>query len=83
MERYDLPVLFTENEREKYVDWALKKEKILFPTAVLAALLDVFVLLGTVFYLWEMRTEPVSYTHLDVYKRQQKELPGKHSEKVA
>lgn len=57
MERYDLPVLFTENEREKYVDWALKKEKILFPTAVLAALLDVFVLLGTVFYLWEMRTE--------------------------
>lgn len=57
MERCDLPVLFTENEREKYVGWALKKERVLLPTAVLTILLDALVLLGTVFYLWEMRTE--------------------------
>lgn len=56
-EQYDLPVLFTENEREKYVSWALKKEKVLLPMAVLAGLVDVLVLLAAVCYLWNTRTE--------------------------
>lgn len=40
-EYYNLPVHFTEDEREKYAAWGIKKEKVKTPFTVLFLLLDV------------------------------------------
>ncbi len=55
MESYFLPVLFTETERKNYIKWALKKEKILMPTAVITILIDLFVAIETVFFLLQIQ----------------------------
>ena len=38
-ERYELPVLFTEEERNTYAAWGIKKEKVLMPFAITTVLL--------------------------------------------
>ena len=48
-ERYELPVLFTEEERNTYAAWGIKKEKVLMPCAIATVLIYVVT---------------VSYTHL-------------------
>ena len=55
METYDLPVLFTEEERRKYAEWGCRKEKVLIPFAVTAIVIDVIVLIGTAIYFLSVR----------------------------
>ena len=38
-ESYELPVLFTEEERKAYADWGIKKEKVLIPFAIVTILI--------------------------------------------
>ena len=40
-ERYELPVLFTEEERNTYAAWGIKKEKVLMPFAIATVLIYV------------------------------------------
>lgn len=54
-EKYFLPVLFTEEERRRYADWGIKKEKVLIPFAIITILIDLFVILGTVVFLFMVR----------------------------
>ena len=52
-ERYELPVLFTEEERNAYAAWGIKKEKVLMPFAIATVLIYVVT-----------AAFAVSYTHL-------------------
>ncbi len=54
-EKYYLPVLFTEEERRRYAEWGIKKEKALLPFAVITIMLDLLVLLGTLAYFLMVR----------------------------
>lgn len=54
-ETYYLPVLFTEDERRKYAEWGIKKEKVLIPFAIITILIDLLVALGTVVYFFLVR----------------------------
>lgn len=38
-ENYELPVLFTEEERKAYASWGIKKEKLLMPFAIATILI--------------------------------------------
>ena len=38
-ENYELPVLFTEEERKAYASWGIKKEKLLMPLAIATILI--------------------------------------------
>ena len=38
-ESYELQVLFTEEERNTYADWGIKKEKVLMPFAIATVLI--------------------------------------------
>ena len=40
-ESYELQVLFTEEERNTYADWGIKKEKVLMPFAIATVLIYV------------------------------------------
>lgn len=53
-EFYNLPVLFTETERERYAEWGIKKEKTIMPLAILAISLDALLLIGMGLYLFGM-----------------------------
>ena len=54
-EKYYLPVLFTEEERRRYAEWGIKKEKALLPFAVITIMLDLLVFLGTLAYFLMVR----------------------------
>lgn len=59
MEKYYLPVLFTEDEQKRYAEWGIKKEKFLVPFAIITIVIDVIAVLGTViFFLGVRRSEP-------------------------
>lgn len=49
-EYYNLPVQFSEEERQQYVAWALKKEKTLKPFFTIVVLVDLSILIGTLLY---------------------------------
>lgn len=46
-EYYNLPVRFTEEEREKYAAWGIKKQKVETPFGILFLLLNVAAIFGT------------------------------------
>lgn len=50
-EYYNLPVRFTEEEREHYAAWGIKKEKTLAPFSIILILIDLTVTACTVLYL--------------------------------
>lgn len=49
-EYYNLPILYTREERERYRKWGIKKAKILRPMAVLVIGIDLVVTVGTIIY---------------------------------
>lgn len=49
-EYYNLPVLYTREEREQYMKWGVKKARTLMPTGLLVAGIDLTVTAGTVIY---------------------------------
>jgi len=61
-EKYYLPVLFTEEERKRYAEWGIKKEKVLVPFALITILIDLFVLIGTGVYLFAVREQEPYFT---------------------
>lgn len=50
-EYYNLPVQFTEEEREAYAAWGMKKEKLLRPYAVIVILIDLTIMACTALYI--------------------------------
>ena len=54
-ERYELPVLFTEEERNTYVAWGIKKEKVLMPFAIATILIYVVTAAFVVMKVWGVR----------------------------
>ena len=56
-EHYNLPVLFTEEERQRYAAWGIKKEKTLLPFGMIAAIIEVLGLTALVIYLLGVRSQ--------------------------
>ena len=54
-ERYELPVLFTEEERNAYAAWGIKKEKVLMPFAIATVLIYVVTAVFVVMKVWGVR----------------------------
>ena len=50
-EHYNLPILFTEEERQRYAAWGIKKEKTLLPFGIIAAIIEVLGVTALVIYL--------------------------------
>ena len=67
-ETYYLPVLYTEEERKKYAEWGIKKEKFLMPFAVVTIIIDLIVMVGTIVALFKIREkEPYFSAFLSTY----------------
>ena len=54
-ENYELPVLFTEEERKAYASWGIKKEKVLIPFAIATILIYVVTAAFVVMKVWGVR----------------------------
>lgn len=54
-ESYELPVLFTEEERKAYADWGIKKEKVLIPFAIVTILIYIAAAALVVMKVWGVR----------------------------
>ncbi len=54
-ERYELPVLFTEQERRNYAAWGMKKEKVLMPFAIVTVLIYAVTAAFVVMKVWGVR----------------------------
>ena len=54
-ESYELPVLFTEEERKAYAAWGMKKEKVLIPFAVITILIYLAAAVLVVRKVWGVR----------------------------
>ena len=54
-EKYYLPVLYTEEERKKYAEWGIKKERFLMPFAVITIIVDLIVIIETGVVLFKIR----------------------------
>ncbi len=54
-ERYELPVLFTEEERRNYAAWGMKKEKVLIPFAIVTVLIYAVTAAFVVMKVWGVR----------------------------
>ena len=54
-ERYELPILFTEEERNTYAAWGIKKEKVLMPFAIATILIYVVTAAFVVMKVWGVR----------------------------
>ena len=54
-ESYELQVLFTEEERNTYADWGIKKEKVLMPFAIATVLIYVVTAAFVVMKVWGVR----------------------------
>ena len=54
-ESYELQVLFTEEERNTYADWGIKKEKVLIPFAIATILIYVMTAAFVVMKVWGVR----------------------------
>ena len=67
-EYYNLPVLFTEEERRRYAAWGIKKEKTLLPFGIIAAIIEALGLAALVIYLLGVRSrEPYFSAYLSVW----------------
>ena len=59
-EKYELPIKFTEEQREKYAEWGIKKEKVLMPMAAVTILIDLLTVLWVVGRVWLIReSDPI------------------------
>ncbi len=56
-ECYELPVLFTEEERKAYADWGMKKEKALMPFAAATVLIYIVAAVLVGWRVWGIREE--------------------------
>lgn len=54
-EKYELPVLFTEEERREYAAWGMKKEKTLLPFAIATILIYIAAAVLIVIKVWGVR----------------------------
>ena len=54
-ERYELPILFTEKERNTYATWGIKKEKVLMPFAIATILIYAVTAAFVVMKVWGVR----------------------------
>lgn len=52
---YELPVLFTEEERKAYAAWGMKKEKVLLPFAMITILIYLAAAVLVVLKVWGVR----------------------------
>lgn len=67
-EKYYLPVLYTEEERKKYAEWGIKKERFLMPFAVITIIVDLIVIIETGVVLFKIRErEPYFSAFLSTY----------------
>ena len=67
-EKYYLPVLYTEEERKKYAEWGIKKEKWMGPFTVISIIIYLVVSSGTVAVLWKIREkEPYFSAFMSAY----------------
>ena len=67
-EKYYLPVLYTEEERKKYAEWGIKKERFLMPFAVVTIIIDLLVIVETGVVLFKIRErEPYFSAFLSTY----------------
>ena len=67
-EHYNLPILFTEEERQRYAAWGIKKEKTLLPFGIIAAIIEVLGVTALVIYLLGVRSrEPYFSTFLSTW----------------
>ena len=62
-EKYYLPVLYTEEERKKYAEWGIKKERFLMPFAVITIIVDLIVIIETGVVLFKIREESHIFQH--------------------
>ena len=58
-ESYELQVLFTEEERNTYADWGIKKEKVLMPFAIATVLIYVVTAAFVVMKVWGVRDSSI------------------------
>ena len=54
-EKYELPIRFTEEQRKKYAEWGIKKEKVLMPMAAVTIGIDLLTVLWVVGRVWLIR----------------------------
>ena len=59
-EKYELPIRFTEEQRKKYVEWGIKKGKVLMPMAAVTIGIDLLTVLWVVGRVWLIReSDPI------------------------
>ncbi len=68
-EYYNLPVLYTPEERERYMKWGIKKEKLTKPLVFLVIVIDVLVALSTICFgvMLVMGRDPYQYLMLSLF----------------
>lgn len=49
-EFYNLPILYTKEEAQRYAEWGIKKSRLLWPFAIIVIGIDFLVILSTVLY---------------------------------
>lgn len=54
-ESYEIPILFTEQQREAYAAWGIKKEKVLLPFAAVTVLIDIAAIIFVAIKVWGIR----------------------------
>lgn len=59
-EKYELPIRFAKEQREKYAEWGIKKEKVLMPMAAVTIVIDLLTVLWVVGRVWLIReSDPI------------------------
>lgn len=75
-ETYELPVLFTEEERQAYAAWGMKKEKVLLPFAMITILIYLAAAVMVVLKVWGVRESDHLLFQMLVYSDGITELTG-------
>lgn len=64
MEKYELPIKFTEEERAAYATWGIKKEKVLVPFGIAAGLIYLLAAVCIITRVWGIREHDSLLFHI-------------------
>ena len=64
MEKYELPIKFTEEERAAYATWGIKKEKVLVPFGIAAGLIYLLAAVCIITRVWGIREQDSLRVHI-------------------
>lgn len=64
LEKYDLPVKFTEEERNAYAAWGIKKQKVMIPYVIIVLLIDIFSITIGCMQIWDIRSTDSILFHI-------------------